>query len=74
MENTSIEHKHEEITRVIIGCAFEVINELGAGFLESVYEKALVLALHEKGLSAKNQHPITVFFRNKPIGDFFQTS
>jgi hypothetical protein len=32
--------KHEQITKSVIGCAFEVINELGAGFLESVYEKA----------------------------------
>jgi len=31
---------HEELSRKIIGCSFEVINELGAGFLESVYEKA----------------------------------
>jgi hypothetical protein len=29
--------KHEDITKIIIGCAFEVINELGSGFLESVY-------------------------------------
>jgi GxxExxY protein len=34
--------KYEQITRAVIGCAFEVINELGAGFLESVYEKALL--------------------------------
>ena len=40
--------KHEQITRAVIGCAFEVVNELGAGFLESVYEKALLLALRQK--------------------------
>jgi len=36
---------HEKLTRSIIGCAFEVINELGSGFLESVYEKAMMIAL-----------------------------
>jgi GxxExxY protein len=63
--------KHEEITKAIIGCAFEVINELGAGFLESVYEKALLLALRQKGLSAISQHPIKVLFRGECVGDFY---
>ena len=52
--------KHELITKSVIGSAFEVINELGAGFLESVYEKALLLALRQKGLSAVSQHPVKV--------------
>ncbi len=63
--------KHEELTRIIIGCAFDVINELGAGFLESVYEKALLLALRQKGLSVRSQHPIKVMFRKECVGDFF---
>lgn len=63
--------KHEEITRSVIGCAFEVINELGAGFLESVYEKALLLALRQKGLSAESQRPIKVMFRGECVGDFY---
>ncbi len=50
--------KHAAITKDVIGCAFEVINELGAGFLESVYEKALLLALRQKGLSALSQRPV----------------
>ena len=62
--------KHEEITKAVIGCAFEVINELGAGFLESVYEHALIIALEQKGLSAQAQHPIKVMFRGKCVGDF----
>jgi GxxExxY protein len=62
---------HEEITKTIIGCAFEVINELGAGFLESVYEKALLLALRQKGLSATSQHPAKVMFRGECVGDFY---
>ncbi len=62
---------HEEITKVIIGCAFEVINELGAGFLESVYEKALLLALRQKGLSTISQQPVKVMFRGECVGDFY---
>ena len=63
--------KHDEITQAIIGCAFEVCNELGAGFLESVYEKALLLALREKGLGVMAQHPISVFFRGQCVGEFY---
>jgi len=61
---------HEQITKSVIGCAFEVINELGAGFLESVYERALLLALRQKGLSAISQYPIKVMFRDECVGDF----
>lgn len=63
--------KHEQITKSVIGCAFEVINELGAGFLESVYEKALLLALRQKGLSALSQYPVKVMFRGECVGDFY---
>jgi len=63
--------EHEEITQTIIGCAFAVINELGAGFLESVYEKAMLVALEQKGLSAQAQCPIKVMFRERCVGDFY---
>lgn len=63
--------KHEQITKSVIGCAFEVINELGAGFLESVYEKALLTALRQKSLSAISQHPVKVIFRGECVGDFY---
>ena len=63
--------KHEQITKTVLGCAFEVINELGAGFLESVYEKALLLALRQKGLSAVSQYPVKVMFRGACVGDFY---
>ena len=62
---------HEEITGAIIGCAFEVIHELGAGFVESVYEKAMLIALEQKGLGARCQHPIRVMFRDQCVGDFY---
>jgi GxxExxY protein len=62
--------KHQAITRVVIGCAFEVINELGAGFVESVYERALLVALRQKGVAAISQHPIKVMFRGVCVGEF----
>jgi hypothetical protein len=64
--------KHAAITKNVIGCAFEVINDLGAGFLESVYEKALLLALGQKGLSASSQHPVKVMFRGECVSDSYQ--
>jgi len=62
---------HEELSRQIIGCSFDVINELGAGFLESVYEKALHIALTESGLAVERQKPIEVRFRSQVVGDFY---
>ena len=63
--------KHEELTSVILESCFEVINELGAGFLKSVYEKALVVALHQKGSSVTTQVPLKVNFRGVVVGDYF---
>ena len=60
-----------KITEAIIGCAFEVINELGVGFLESVYEKSLAIALQEKGLQVQCQHPIQVRFRNRVVCEYY---
>lgn len=61
---------HGEITEQILGAAFEVSKELGHGFLESVYEKALELALIQKGLRVERQVPIRVSFRGVEVGHF----
>ena len=63
--------KYSELTHSIIGCAMDVINELGSGFLESVYEKAMVVALIEIGLSVQSQKPLKVHFREKLVGEFY---
>ena len=63
--------RHHKITETILGCSFDVSNELGGGFLESVYEKALLHLLREKGLKAISQAPIAVKFRNQIVGEFF---
>ncbi len=66
-----MKYKHEELTREILGACFEVINELGAGFVESVYENALLIALREKGLHAEKQRALMVEFRGQVVGEFF---
>lgn len=63
--------KYEELTADILKCCFEVSRELGAGFLESVYEKALVVALSHKGFKVQAQVPLKVKFRAVIVGDFF---
>ncbi len=60
-----------KITQAIIGCAFEIINELGIGFIESVYEKSLAIALQEKGFQVQRQQPVQVYFRNRVVGEFY---
>ena len=62
---------HEALTKKILKACFEVINELGAGFLESVYEKALLVVLKEMGLKVQSQVPLNVKFRGISVGDFF---
>ena len=61
----------EELSEQVIGACFEVSNELGIGFLESVYEKALLIALRDRGLKAENQVAVRVSFRNQAVGEFF---
>ena len=63
-------YKHADITEKIIGVFYDVYNELGNGFLESIYEHAMLLALSQAGLSAEAQKAITVNFRGRTIGDF----
>ena len=63
--------RHYDLTRAIIGCAFQVSNELGAGFLESVYESAMLVALGDEGITAVSQKPIEVTFRGQEVGTFF---
>jgi hypothetical protein len=54
--------KHRELTQKIIGVFFEVYNELGHGFLESVYQKAFDLALISKGLRVCRKVEVPVWF------------
>ena len=63
-------YKYKELTEKIINGLYTVYNELGYGFLESVYEKAMIIVLAEQGLNVKSQVEIDVFFRNQNVGIF----
>ncbi|HVE78667.1 MAG TPA: GxxExxY protein [Gemmatimonadaceae bacterium] len=58
------------LTSRIIGVYFEVYNELGAGFVESVYQAALAVALGHAGIAAAREVAFPVFFRGTRVGEF----
>jgi GxxExxY protein len=62
--------KHRDLTQKVIGVFYEVYNELGHGFIESVYETAFEIALTSKRLNVLRQIEVPVWFRGKKIGDF----
>lgn len=62
--------KHRELTQKVIGVFFEVYNELGHGFLESVYQKAFELTLISQGLRVCRKVEVPVWFRGQKVGDF----
>jgi len=66
--NTEILYK--DITDKIIKCFYKVYDELGSGFLESVYEKSLMIELKDIGLKADNQRSLNVYYKNQLVGDF----
>jgi GxxExxY protein len=62
--------KNDELAEKVIGCAYEVSNSLGAGFLEKVYENALVHELNKKGIKTKQQSPIVVKYDGVVVGEY----
>jgi len=63
-------YKHAEITGLILKAFFNVYNSLGYGFLEKVYEDALLIELRKLGLECSNQLPINVYYENQVVGDY----
>jgi GxxExxY protein len=61
---------YENLTRQIIGHAYAVMNELGVGFLESVYHKAFEIALRSGGFEVQIEAPLNVSFRGHSVGNF----
>ncbi len=58
----------KDLSRVIVGCFFDVYNELGYGFIELLYARALELTLQQRGLRVDREYPIAVSFRGRQIG------
>jgi len=65
------EFYYKELTYKIIGAAFEVYKILGYGFLEKVYENALIRELQLRGLHATGQYPIKVDYKETEVGDYY---
>ena len=63
--------EQEELTEAIIACAYKVHNVLGFGFLEKVYENSLKIELQKQGFEVDQQFPISVFYDETLVGDFF---
>ncbi|MEW6196356.1 MAG: GxxExxY protein [Bacteroidota bacterium] len=64
-------YKHTEITEKIIKAFYNVYNKLGYGFLEKVYERAMLIELTKFSLNCKSQFPIKVFYDSKDVGEYF---
>ena len=63
--------KHRNITNLVLKSFYKVYNTLGYGFLERVYENALLIELRKQGLSARKQESIKVYYEEEVVGDYF---
>ena len=62
---------HKELSNKIIKCFYIVYNTLGFGFLEKVYENALMIEILTNGLKAEKQKQIKVYYENQIVGEYF---
>jgi GxxExxY protein len=69
--NTDEKQALEELYDRVIQAVFEVSNVLGSGFLEKVYERALMRELAFRGVRAKAQVPMRVHYKGKQVGDYY---
>jgi GxxExxY protein len=63
--------KHEELTHKIIGSAYNVFNQLGFGFLESVYKNAMIIELSRSDMKVEAEKPLKVYYDEQVVGDFY---
>ena len=63
--------EHEELTHKIIGCAYIVYNQIGFGFLESVYKKAMIIELSKNEFRLEEEKPLKVYYDDQVVGNFY---
>jgi GxxExxY protein len=63
--------EHENLTHKIIGCAYNVFNQLGFGFLESVYQKSMLIELNKNNLKVESEKSLKVYYDDQVVGDFY---
>jgi len=63
--------KHKELTEKIINIFYRVYNKLGYGFLEKIYENAMMIEFKREGIRAVSQSPIKVFYEGEAIGEYY---
>ena len=63
--------KHTELTDKVLKIFYNVYNKLGYGFLEKIYERAMVIELQKDRIPAVSQTPIKVYYENEVIGEYF---
>jgi GxxExxY protein len=63
--------KHSDITKVILKAYYNVYNTLGYGFLEKVYENAMIIELKKLGLECDKQRPISVYYDRLSVGNYY---
>lgn len=62
---------HQELTKSIIGIYYNVYNELGYGFLEKVYHKAMLIELRNHGYKIESEKKINVYYKNEIVGEYY---
>ncbi len=71
MKKLADNYLHSDLTEKIIRCVYEVFADLGAGFMEKVYENALVVRMREVGLAVAQQVPLSVTYHGVCVGEYF---
>ncbi|MEN8117351.1 MAG: GxxExxY protein [Bacteroidota bacterium] len=65
------DYKYSDLTELIIKCFYKVYNELGYGFLEKVYQNALLIELRKAGFDVESQKQIKVYYQNEIVGEYY---
>ena len=71
MDTNENEILYKDLSYKIVGLAMRVHSKLGYGFLEKVYENALMVLFRREGIEAKQQAPITVYFEEEAVGNYY---